>query len=58
MKWCQQQLISPTMLSKTGETIFSFDRALIVDQLWIPMLLAGSKPWEMRSHSTKIKGRI
>ncbi|GAA6153033.1 ASCH domain-containing protein [Pseudoteredinibacter isoporae] len=33
------------------------NRALIVRQPWIDMILAGYKPWEMRSAPTKVRGR-
>ena len=34
------------------------DRALIIRQPWIDMILNGEKTWEMRSKPTKIRGRI
>ena len=34
------------------------NRALIVRQPWIDMILKGEKVWEMRSKPTKITGRI
>lgn len=34
------------------------DRALIVRQPWIDLILSGEKSWEMRSQSTSVRGRI
>ena len=34
------------------------DRALIIRQPWIDLILSGEKRWEMRSRSTNIRGRI
>lgn len=34
------------------------DRALIIRQPWIDLILSGQKPWEMRSRPTKIRGKI
>lgn len=34
------------------------ERALIVDKPWVDLILSGDKPWEMRSRSTNIRGRI
>lgn len=34
------------------------DRALIVRQHWIDLILSGEKTWEMRSQPTKVRGRI
>ncbi|MDX2349767.1 MAG: ASCH domain-containing protein [Porticoccus sp.] len=34
------------------------NRALIVRQPWIDMILSGQKCWEMRSRPTNIRGRI
>lgn len=34
------------------------DRALIVRQPWVDMILSGEKVWEMRSKPTKIRGKI
>ncbi|MBE0506764.1 MAG: ASCH domain-containing protein [Marinospirillum sp.] len=34
------------------------DRALIVRQPWIDLILSGEKTWEMRSRSTRVRGRI
>lgn len=36
----------------------SFSRALIVLPVWGELLLSGSKPWELRSSKTNIRGRI
>lgn len=33
-------------------------RALIIDEPWIGMILAGRKTWEMRSRATSLRGRI
>ena len=35
-----------------------FDRALIVHDIWLDMILSGKKVWEMRSRKTNIRGRI
>lgn len=34
------------------------DRALIVKKEWLDKILDGSKPWELRSTKTNIRGRI
>ena len=34
------------------------ERALIVRQPWIELILSGRKTWEMRSSPTKIRGRV
>lgn len=34
------------------------DRALIVRQPWIDLILSGQKTWEMRSQKTNVRGRI
>ena len=34
------------------------NRALIIRQPWLDMILSGEKIWEMRSKPTKITGRI
>lgn len=34
------------------------DRALIVKQPWVDLILSGEKTWEMRSQSTKIRGLV
>ena len=34
------------------------DRALIIRQPWIDLILSGEKRWEMRSKPTNIRGRI
>ena len=34
------------------------DRALIVRQPWIDLILSGEKTWEMRSRPTNVRGRI
>ena len=34
------------------------NRALIIRQPWIELILSGEKNWEMRSTPTKIRGRI
>ncbi|TDH61262.1 ASCH domain-containing protein [Dankookia rubra] len=34
------------------------NRALIIDEPWIGMILSGRKIWEMRSRATRIRGRI
>jgi hypothetical protein len=33
-------------------------RALVIDEPWIGLILAGAKSWEMRSTNTKIRGPI
>lgn len=35
-----------------------YTRALIIDEPWIKQILQGTKTWEMRSTSTKIRGPI
>ena len=34
------------------------ERSLIVKKEWLDLILAGKKPWEMRSTKTKIRGWI
>jgi len=34
------------------------ERALIIRQPWIDLILSGEKTWEMRSRSTSARGRI
>jgi len=34
------------------------ERALIVDEPWLSMIIYGMKSWEMRTTRTKIRGRI
>lgn len=34
------------------------NRALIIKQPWIDLILSGEKTWEMRSRPTNIRGRI
>ena len=34
------------------------ERALIVRQPWLDLILSGEKTWEMRSKPTKVRGRI
>ena len=33
-------------------------RALIIDEPWIGLILAGKKTWEMRTRDTRVRGRI
>jgi hypothetical protein len=35
-----------------------FERAIIIDEPWFSMILAGAKVWEMRSRPTKIRGPV
>lgn len=47
--------------SEKGQTPFEvlgLDRALVVKQPWIGLILDGLKTWELRSKDTKIRGRI
>lgn len=34
------------------------DRALVIREPWIGMILAGTKDWEMRSRATKVRGPV
>jgi hypothetical protein len=34
------------------------DRALIIRDIWLDLILDGSKIWEMRSAKTKIRGKV
>jgi ASCH domain. len=38
--------------------VIDFSHALIIDEPWISLILSGEKTWEMRSKSTKIRGKI
>lgn len=42
-------------IKKVGRTM---ERALIIRQPWLNLILDGKKTWEMRSRPTKVRGKI
>lgn len=44
--------------TKDNHMINNINRALVIDVPWINLILNGSKTWEMRSTSTKIRGQF
>jgi hypothetical protein len=33
-------------------------KALVIDEPWVSLIIAGEKTWEMRSRNTQVRGRI
>ena len=44
--------------SATGASLKGVTRGLIIQEPWISEILAGRKPWELRTKTTKIRGPV
>lgn len=58
--WCEVLDSDLSMLEETKQPTKGLDvnRALIIKQPWIDLILSGQKTWEMRSRPTNIRERI